>query len=133
MFIAHTVYGVSSFSLSGLFYFVKYFFKNFSVISDRLFSNPIFCFCHLFDDAWISYQISFLLSSTFLSTFSVFQFFIEKQAFFTLQTFCFFVLSCECLIILSGIFPSVNYFFSFFCEFSFFSPFSQQTAFIIFL
>ena len=68
--------------------------------------------------------------------FSDISIFIEKQAFFILQIFCFFVLSCECLIILSGIFPSVNYFFqffSFFCDFSFFSPFSPQTASTIFL
>ena len=56
--------------------------------------------------------------------FPISQFFIEKQAFFTLQIFCFFVLSCECLIILSGIFPSVNYFFQFFHFFAnfLFSP-----------
>ena len=68
--------------------------------------------------------------------FSNISIFIEKQAFFTLQIFCFFVPSCECLIILSGIFPSVNYFFqffSFFCDFSFFSPFSLKTASSIFL
>ena len=86
----------------------------------------------------LEYLTRFLLycQVLFQVLFPIFQFFIEKQAFFTLQIFCFFVLSCECLIILSGIFPSVNYFFqffSFFCEFSFFSPFSQQTAFIIFL
>ena len=66
----------------------------------------------------------------------IFSIFIEKQAFFILQIFCFFLLSCECLIILSGIFPSVNYFFqffSFFCDFSFFSPFSPKTASSIFL
>lgn len=63
--------------------------------------------------------------------FLIFSIFIEKQAFFILQIFCFFLLSCECLIILSGIFPSVNYFFqffSFFCDFSFFSPFSPKTT-----
>ena len=68
--------------------------------------------------------------------FPIFQFFIEKQAFFTLQIFCFF---CALLRVLDY---SIRYLsicqllfsiFSFFCEFSFFSPFSQQTTSIIFL
>ena len=64
----------------------------------------------------LEYLTRFLLycQVLFQVLFPIFQFFIEKQAFFTLQIFCFFVLSCECLIILSGIFPSVNYFFQFF-------------------
>ncbi|WP_306543501.1 hypothetical protein, partial [Anaerotignum sp.] len=43
LFVAHTVYSVSFFILSGLFHSVKYFLKYFSVVFESKLPDVLFC------------------------------------------------------------------------------------------
>ena len=91
LFVAHTVSVSAHLVYQVCFILSSTFLRTFSVISDRLFSNPIFYFRHLFDDAWISYQISLSLSSTFLSTFFwFFQFLLKNRLFSSFRYSVFF-------------------------------------------
>ena len=132
MFVAHTVSVSAHLVYQVCFILSSTFLRTFRSFLTIYSQTRYFIFAIF--SMTLEHPTRFLFSCQVL--FSDFSIFIEKQAFLTLQIFDFFPLSCECLIILSGIFSSVNYFFqffSFFCDFSFFSPFSLKTASSIFL
>ena len=136
MFVAHTVSVSAHLVYQVCFILSSTFLRTFRSFLTVYSQTRYFIFVIFW--MTLEYLTRFLFSCQvlFKVLFSDFSIFIEKQAFLTLQIFDFFLLSCECLIILSGIFSSVNYFFqffSFFCDFSFFSPFSLKTASSIFL
>lgn len=128
MFVAHTFSVSAHLVYQVCFILSSTFLRTFRSFSTAYSQTRYFVF--VIFSMTLEYLTRFLFycQVLFEVLFSDFSIFIEKQAFFTLQIFCFFVLSCECLIILSGIFLSVNTFFYIFLTFLSFSVFSLFLA-----